>query len=73
MERRGETQLITYKRGKDFCGSGKQTMSGDAHQVLEGGDGCPDAGVISDLLGFVERHVQVGTHLQCYDDKGLGI
>jgi hypothetical protein len=32
-------------------------------QVLQGGDGGPDAGVVGDLEVFVKRDVEVGTDL----------
>ena len=31
-------------------------------EVLDGGYGGPDAGVVGDVLVLVERHVEVGTH-----------
>ena len=52
------------------CGGGQRThqVAGEddlgalLEEELDGGDGRADAGVVGDLLGVVERHVEVGAH-----------
>ncbi|GJM88961.1 hypothetical protein PR202_ga05548 [Eleusine coracana subsp. coracana] len=42
--------------------AGEDDLGAVADEVLDGGDGGADAGVIGDVLVVVERHVEVGAH-----------
>lgn len=42
--------------------AGEDDFSTIINQVLDGGDGGTDPGVISDYLAVVQRHVQIGPH-----------
>jgi len=42
--------------------AGEDDLGALADEVLDGGDGGADAGVVGDVLVLVERHVEVGAH-----------
>lgn len=42
--------------------AGEDDLGAVAEEVLDGGDGGADTGVIGDVLAVVERHVEVGPH-----------
>ena len=42
--------------------AGEDDLGAVAEEVLDGGDGGADAGVVGDVLVVVERHVEVGPH-----------
>ena len=41
---------------------GQQDLGALVQQVLQGGDGSADAGVVGDVLLLVQGHVEVRTH-----------
>jgi len=42
--------------------AGEDDLGALLEEELDGGDGRADASVVGDLLGVVERHVEVGAH-----------
>lgn len=42
--------------------AGEDDLGAVGEEVLDGGDGGADAGVVGDVLVVVERHVEVGPH-----------
>mmetsp|Transcript_27165 Transcript_27165/g.59366 ORF Transcript_27165/g.59366 Transcript_27165/m.59366 type:complete len:503 (+) Transcript_27165:129-1637(+) len=57
----GQAELLGHALGTTQVG-GQQNLGTVVHEELDGRDGTTDAGVISDVLVRVHRHVQVGTH-----------
>ena len=61
LEPGGKHEAAGRKLPSSYQVSGEEALGALVHEVLDGGDGTTDAGIISDL-SLLERNVEVGTN-----------